>query len=66
MISKIKDDLHSSKNSAVFDKTAKKYQEIAHKFANSLYNFIRQLLKSKDPGIKEDTLRWIAASITSN
>ena len=38
MVSKIKDDLHSSKNAAVFDKSAKKYQEIGHKYASSLCN----------------------------
>lgn len=35
MITKIMDDLHSSKSQAVFDKTAKKYQEINHRFGSS-------------------------------
>lgn len=36
MMSKIKDDLHSAKSAASFDKSAKKYQEIQYKYANSL------------------------------
>jgi hypothetical protein len=36
MITKIKDDLHSAKNSSVFDKIAKKYQEVGHKYSLSL------------------------------
>ena len=44
----------------------KKYQEIQHKYSSSLWSIIKQLLKSKDDKIKDDALRWIAASIASN
>lgn len=66
MATKMREDLHSAKNSAVFDKSAKKYQEIQHKYSSSLWNIFKQLLKTKDDKVKEDTLRWIAASIVSN
>ena len=66
MMSKIKDDLHSAKSAASFDKSAKKYQEIQYKYANSLWACVKQLLKCKEHGAKEDVLRWLAASIMSN
>jgi DNA-binding ferritin-like protein (Dps family) len=66
MISHIKDDLHSSKNASVFDKSAKKYLKFQHQYANSLWSVIKQLLESKVTTAKEDTLRWLAATIVSN
>jgi len=36
------------------------------KYAHSLCECIKQLLKSKEKNVKEDTLRWLAASIVSN
>ena len=66
MAEKIKDDMHSSKGSGVFEKQAQKYQGILLRYTQSLWNMIKTLLKSKLKGAKQDTLRWIGAAIITS
>ena len=64
MAEKIETEFKSVKTQNQYEKLSKNVQEMQRKYSLSLAALIKTLLKNKNG--KEDTLKWLGASIMGN